>query len=389
MSFIRNFFKSNRPLPPGVYHYQSPPTDPRDYRLHLRLETDGSGILIVNASTILHLNPTAAEYAYYLVNNLDEEAAVRHMVSRYDVSRETARQDYQNLVERILTLIATPDLDPVIFLDFERQEPFSGAISAPYRLDCALTYNLPEGVPAEFAPTKRVERELSTDDWKTIFDRALAVGIPHLIFTGGEPTLREDLPELIAHAEANGQVTGLLTDGLRLADRAYLNSLLQTGLDHLTFVLQPDASTGWEGAAPPAAITTALENALVEDIFVAVHLTLTPGNIDTAGELLERLAGQGVRALSLSASDPSLRPGLSALRDQAAARQLELVWNLPAPYSAQNPVALETGQEIPEGAGRAWLYIEPDGDVLPSQGMNRVLGNLLRDPWEQIWKTKA
>ena len=389
MTFFRNLFKSTHPLPAGVYHYQSPPDDPRDYRLHLRLESDGSGILIVNASTILHLNPPAAEYAYYLVNNLDEKTASRQMVSRYNIDRETARRDYLELVASIRTLIETPDLDPVTFLNFERREPFSGAISAPYRLDCAITYTLPEGVSPEFAPTKQVERELTTAEWKSLFDKAYLVGIPHLIFTGGEPTLRKDLPELISHAEKNGQVTGLLTDGLHLADRAYLDTLLQTGLDHLTFVLQPDAETGWNGVEPPASLSTALENALAGDIFITVHLTLTARNIDSAEVLLGRFAAHGVRAVSLSASDPALRPALASLRDCTAARQVELIWNLPVPYSAQNPVALETGQEIPEGAGRAWLYIEPDGDVLPSQGMNRVLGNMLRDPWEKIWKSQA
>ena len=48
-----------------------------------------------------------------------------------------------------------------------------------------------------------------------------------MVFTGGEPTLRDDLPELIAHAESNGQVSGLLSDGLRFADPAYLDSLLR------------------------------------------------------------------------------------------------------------------------------------------------------------------
>ena len=41
-------------------------------------------------------------------------------------------------------------------------------------------------------------------------DKAWAAGIPHITFTGGEPTLRDDLPALIAHAEKIGQVTGLL-----------------------------------------------------------------------------------------------------------------------------------------------------------------------------------
>jgi MoaA/NifB/PqqE/SkfB family radical SAM enzyme len=59
------------------------------------------------------------------------------------------------------------------------------------------------------------------------------------------------------------------------------------------------------------------------------------------------------------------------------------------PYSAFNPVAAElrdANKKIPEGAGKAWLYVEPDGDVLPAQGVNKVLGNLLTDPWEKIWK---
>jgi MoaA/NifB/PqqE/SkfB family radical SAM enzyme len=66
---------------------------------------------------------------------------------------------------------------------------------------------------------------------------------------------------------------------------------------------------------------------------------------------------------------------------------LELVWNLPVPYSARHPVALEVDDARMEGAGRAWLYVEPDGDVRPAQGDPKVLGNLLRDPWEKIWKT--
>jgi hypothetical protein len=76
------------------------------------------------------------------------------------------------------------------------------------------------------------------------------------------------------------------------------------------------------------------------------------------------------------------------IRDKAAALGLTLKFDLPVPYSASNPVVYE-GQEshIPEGAGKAWLYVEPDGDVLPAQGRSdQVLGNLLRDDWKQIYK---
>ena len=74
---------------------------------------------------------------------------------------------------------------------------------------------------------------------------------------------------------------------------------------------------------------------------------------------------------------------------QAAALGMRQVWDLPVPYSNCHPVAFELaegGQKVPEGAGKAWLYVEPDGDVLPAQGVNKVLGNLLSDPWRKIWK---
>jgi hypothetical protein len=374
---IRRLFEPSKPLPPGIYHYQAPPEDPDDYRLHLRLEPDGNGLLIINASTVLHLNQTAAEYAYYLVQNLSEDQAVKNITFRYRIGKDQARQDYRDFVERVDTLIATPDLDPVTYLGFDRTEPFPADIKAPYRLDCALTYRLREETTSGAAPVERVERELDTDEWKAVLDKVWAAGIPHIVFSGGEPTLREDLFELIEYAEAHGQVSGLMTDGLSLAEPDYLKALLRTGLDHLTIIFQPEIETEWK----------ALEDVLAEDLFVAVHLTITPENSAGIEELLQRLAEMGVKAISLSASSPDLSQVLQEAREFEASLNVELVWNLPVPYSVLNPVSLETeGQEQIEGAGRAWMYVEPDGDVLPSQGIQRHLGNILHDPWDQIWK---
>lgn len=377
MDFVRERFTRVQPLPPSILHYQSPPGDEPAYRLHLRLNRDGSGLLIVNAATVLHLNSTAAEYAYHLIKGTPPEEVAKELSRRYRVSRDTALHDFQDFRDRIHALIHTPDLDPVVFLDFERVAPHSAELTAPLRLDCALTYRLPPGAKVEYAPTKRVDRELTTEEWKTILDKAWLHGIPHVTFTGGEPTLREDLPELIAHAEKNGQVSGLLTDGLKLADKGYLDALLQTGLDHLLFLLQPEDQASWK----------ALQTVMPEDIFVTVHLTVTPQNVKKAGEVLERLAGLGVRNLSLSASDASLKDDLLALRNRAAELGLTLRWDLPVPYSAQNPATLEVvDEELPEGAGKVWLYVEPDGDVLPAQGEpDKIFGNFLRDSWEKIY----
>lgn len=374
---IRRRFTAAKPLEPGIYYYIAPKYAEFPYRLHLRIEPDGDGIMIIDASTILHLNQSATEYAYHLVRETPVDQVVRQMEGRYEISKERIRKDFQDFKDRIFALIDIPDLDPVTFLGLDRETPYSGKISAPYRLDCALTYQLPEGTAPSAAPTKRVDRELTTDEWRTILDKAWQVGIPHIVFTGGEPTLRSDLVDLIAHAEANGQVTGLLTDGINLSDADFFNTLLLSGLDHLMVVLCPKDEKAWK----------ALGLILPEDIFTTVHLTMTSEVLDQISSTLDRLAEMGVNAISLSNTSPELDEALQNAREYVAELQLPLVWDLPVPYSDRNPVSLETEEsEHMEGAGRAWLYVEPDGDVLPAQGTNRILGNFLRDDWDSIWK---
>lgn len=375
---IKKFFTKQEPLPAGFYTYQTPPEADEQYKLHLRIEADGTGILIINASTVLHLNRTAVEYAYHFMHGLNENRVVQLVSQRYQVNPQQAKQDYQNFLDQILTLIYTPDLDPVTYLDLERQEPYSDVLSAPYRLDCALTYRIDETGYSAYTPGDRVDRELSTEEWIEIIGKAFSHGIPHLLFTGGEPTLREDLPELILNAEDLGLVTGLLTDGLKLEDDDYRDLLLRNGLDHLMIILDPENSKQWQ----------ILEKILAEDCFTTVHLTLRKG--ENFQPYILRLAEMGANALSLSATDEGLSDELEHLSDIAAMQQLELVWDIPVPYSHNNPVTLELergpDQLVPQGAGQAWLYVEPDGDVLPAQGLyDQILGNILSDPWEKIW----
>ena len=201
--------------------------------------------------------------------------------------------------------------------------------------------------------------------------------MPHVTFTGGEPTLRDDLPDLIAHAEKNGQVCGLLTDGLKLAEKSYLHTLLNTGLDHLLFLLQPENKDSWK----------ALEVIMPEDLFTTVHISVNKKTIKKMDEILEKLAKLEVISLSIGLAETSLQGSMADVREKAANLGMQLAFDLPVPYSADNPVAYETASDnVPPGAGKTWLYVEPDGDVLPAQGMaDQVLGNFLRDSWKNIY----
>lgn len=380
---ITNIFKNVEMIPAGVYHYQTPADAQFQYRLHLRVDEGGEGLLIINASTILHLNQTATEFAYHMIQETPLEETAGIIASRYQVSRTDARQDFIETSQKIMTLLEVPDLDPVSFLEFSRDDPYSEQPAVPYRLDCAITYQLSENSDPGLAPIRRVDRELDTDEWLSIIDQSWEAGIPHLIFTGGEPTMRDDLLTLISKAEKNGQVTGLLSEGFKFKDEEFRNNILNSGLDHLLFVLAPADQDSWD----------ALESILNEDLFTTVHITITPEITPRLMQIIEKCKVLGANAISLSSSDPadiSLNQALESSQTLVAEAGLPLKWDLPVPYSAHNPISIEIEGDpaMSAGAGKAWFYVEPDGDVLPGQGINQVLGNLLRDDWKDIWQTK-
>ncbi len=393
---LKSWFAPIEPLSREMLHYQTPPDADSQYRLHLRVEEDGRGLLVINAATVLHLNQTATEYARLLIQGADADEVARVMARRYRVSRAVASADYHRLRDHIFTLATSTDLCPVTYLDLERVEPFSAETSAPYRVDLALTYRLDEAGTLDPEARRRVDRELTTEEWQQILRTLWEVGVPHVCFTGGEPTLRDDLVELVRYAEEQGLVTGLLTDGRRLREREVLDGLLLAGLDHLQITLashRPEVHDGIVGRAGAWEEAEAgLRNALAGDIYVVVHIVVTPANAGSMAETVAYLAELGVPAVALSsplqaASEEErlrLQSALEEAQEAIHEHGLTLVWDLAAPYSHVNPVEMEAGLS-PEQVVRQHLYVEPDGDVLPAQGYNVVRGNLLRDSGEAIW----
>ena len=381
-SILERWFPFTRPadpIKPGMYASQPKSDAAIPFRLHLRVEPDGSGLLLVNASTILHLNATAAAHALELIRDATVADGARAVRSRFRVSRRRALADQAQLRDQIMRVATQPDLDPVVYLGMDRQEPYSSQMSAPCRIDLALTYATdPDGALDPLAH-KRVDRELTPEEWKGVLRSAWSAGIPHVTFTGGEPTRRSDLVSLIGYAQELGQVSGLITEGRRLADLGFMKSLETTGLDHILLSLPSDDAASMAG----------LRAALASDVFTAVHLTLSGSPSQVTG-MLRDLKQLGVPALSLTVADPgdTGRELLATARQAAADLGLDLIWDLPAPYSARHPIQLELDKPT-DGGGRAWLYVEPDGDVLPTQGVDRRLGNVLRDSWVDIWARVA
>ncbi|MGD0877772.1 MAG: radical SAM protein [Anaerolineales bacterium] len=396
----------------GLYHYRREEAGEKS-RIHLRLDPDGHGTLIVNANRILHLNPTAALMAYFLLEETSEREAVCQIRRKYHVSTAQARADLGSVRGQLDELVRPDGACPIHELGLETVMPFSARPTAPYRLDLALTYrcnndcahcyNVEHPSLSRLSSGEaRVKDELSTGDWKLVLDRAWKMGVPHIIFTGGEPTLREDLPELIAHAEQNGQITGLNTNARRLSDAQYVEKLVEAGLDHVQITLESNEMGIHDGMVRSHGAFTqtvkGLQNALNNRLYVMTNTTMLRTNVDTIPTTLDFLAELGVPTVGLNAlihsgrgavvgtglSEPELAPMLELARQKTEMRGQRLIWYTPTQYCAFDPMTLDLGVK----GCTAALYnmcVEPDGNVLPCQSYYQPLGNLLADPWDSIW----
>jgi radical SAM protein with 4Fe4S-binding SPASM domain len=400
---LRDRLRPPRSLPPGLHAYERRDGSGGRVRVHLRLERDGRGLLVINAARVLHLNQTAAEYARLILEEVPEDVAVRQVGRRYCVDARTARADFRQVRSQLEALVrADGGTCPVVGLDLERVDPFSIPVSAPYRMDLALTYRCNNACPHCYVARSSDHPELDTGAWRAILDRVWAVSIPHVCFTGGEATLRDDLIELVAHAEGLGLVTGLLTNGRRLSDAAFVRALVAAGLDHVQITLEShDESVHDAMVAAPGAwqeTVQGVRETLAAGLYTTTNTTLTRENVAGIEETVGFIASLGVPTFACNSliyagrgatvgtgfREGELAPVLERVREAAEWHGLRLIWYTPTQYCALSPLQLELGVK----ACTAALYnmcVEPDGAVIPCQSYYEPLGDILRDPWEAIW----
>ncbi len=143
------------------------------------------------------------------------------------------------------------------------------------------------------------EQELGTEEWKAILDKCRQIGVPQVTFTGGEPTLRQDLPELITHAR--WFISRLNTNGIRLT-KGYCASLREAALDSLqiTFYSSDEEIHDRLVGAPRFRETAAgIENALEAGLNLSVNTPLCTLNRDYEATL-RFLKERGVRYVTCS-----------------------------------------------------------------------------------------
>lgn len=108
-----------------------------------------------------------------------------------------------------------------------------------------LTHRCPLSCPYCSNPLQLVglRDELATADWLRVLSEAAELGVLQVHFSGGEPTLRKDLPELLQHARSLGLYCNLITSGVGV-ERERLLALQQAGLDHLQLSIQDSEERG-------------------------------------------------------------------------------------------------------------------------------------------------
>jgi len=386
----------------GIFEYKKSIGEFKN-RIHLRIDADGHGVLLVNANQLYHFNPSAAMMAHMILDKEDNSTVVKQLQSTFRVKKGQALADYIQFKADLERIISPLDNScPICDLNLETFAPFSKKPSAPYRMDLALTYHCNNKCLHCYNESDRLKRELDLDQWKKVLDRVWELTIPHVVFTGGEPTLIQFLPELIAYAEQLGMITGLNTNGRKFSDPAYIDALVSAGLDHAQITLEShDAEIHDHITAAPGSwtqTTTGITNALHSKLYVMTNTTLLKTNSSSLTETLNFLSALGVPTVGLngliysgrgasvdeSISENDLPALLEIAKAHAADSGQRLIWYTPTMYCHFNPIESNLGVK----GCTAALYnmcIEPDGSVLPCQSYYQSLGNFLVDSWDSIW----
>jgi pyrroloquinoline quinone biosynthesis protein E len=258
----------------------------------------------------------------------------------------------------------------------------------PYNLIAELTYRCPLRCaycsnPLDFAD---VQGSLDAAAWTGVFAEAADLGAVHVGLTGGEPTVRPDLVEIVAGAARAGLYTHLVTAGVPL-DPGRLADLRGAGLESVQLSFQDARPDEADAVAGTPAFERKLEFARAvraQGLPLTLNFVLHRSNLERVGEMVAlaesldadrlELANVQIHGWALPNRDALLpsRAGLdAAARVVAEARRRrkrpEILFVLPD-YFADRP------KPCMGGWGRRMMVVAPDGRVLPCQGAAALPG---------------
>ncbi len=416
----------------AVQHTTLNPEGPGVVRIHLvppRPEGDGLSAAILNGQDVIPVGTAWSilltcfieevnRYAGKPVSDADVEQIMKQTCRRVRkvyplLSGKKIRTDIYTIMDafRQIARGETPT-EEVPFLSLGDYAP---CMRAPHRMDLMVSAMTKDGrwhcnqkcVHCYAAGQVHAEEaELDTASWKRIIDRCRDACIPQLTFTGGEPTLRPDLPELIEYAA--WFVTRLNTNGIALTPE-YCRELRAASLDSLQITFYSadaavhNALVGAEGFAATAA---GIENALAAGLNLSVNTPLCTMNRDyrttleylhargvlyvTCSGLITTGAAAGAPSEALQLTTEEIKAVLREAVEYCYANDMEISFT--SPGWVEPEFCEELGISVPScGACLSNMAVTPGGSVVPCQSWlsDDVLGNMLTDDWAAIWDGDA
>lgn len=278
-------------------------------------------------------------------------------------------------------------------------------IPAPIGLLAELTHRCPLQCPYCSNPVEldRKTGELDTATWKRVFSEAAALGVLQVHLSGGEPTARPDLAEIIEHCRGLGLYTNLITSGVLLNEES-LQKLYDAGLDHVQLSFQDveavnaDRIGGYRGGHEKKLKVAAQVVAL--GLPLTVNAVMHRQNIDSTEAFVAFAVKLGAKRVEIAhaqyygwalANRDALMPTHSQALD--AVKLLEdlrrrydgiIVIDAVVPdYYARFPKACVGGW------GRRVINVTPKGKVLPCHAAETIpsliFGNVKDKSLQDIW----
>jgi len=249
----------------------------------------------------------------------------------------------------------------------------------------------------------KADRELGTDAWVSIFEQAADLGILQVHISGGEPTLRRDLPELVETLARRGVYSNLITAGVGV-DARMVERLARAGLDHVQISFQgarPEtterigrlrgahekkltAARAVREAGLPLTVNAPIHRRNIDEVELFIELAL-----DLGAERLEIANVQyyGWALLNRAALMPpreAVERQIAVVESARTALRGVLAIDFVAPdYYALYPKACMGGW------ARDAFMITPDGTAMPCHGAAAIphlaFENAAKVPLAEIW----
>lgn len=248
--------------------------------------------------------------------------------------------------------------------------------------------------------------ELTTAQWKEILAKLRAANIPQVTFTGGEPTLRADLVDLVDAAQ--WFVTRLNTNG-RLLTPELCRRLYDASLDSVQVTLyshDPAIHNALVGAEGFDDTVAGIRNAVAAGLSVSVNTPLCSLNTDyaatvrfvhelgvryvTCSGLIPSGSAEGAESQATRLTEEQLTDVLR--RAVTVAEELGMEMDFTSPGWLKEETLRSMGLTLVPSCGACLsnMAIAPDGGVIPCQSWlsSQPLGNILTDDWDKIWQSQ-